>query len=265
MSIFILAKTYNESIINPTVELVRANNESRDEEAFLELLAADLQPFYEPRLPYHNWDEHITSGLVAISKVCAQEAAKGKPINTFMARIAYMGHDAGYPQDLIEPEVWQPYGSKEGYSAHIMGTLLKGYGFEDDFIDGVKACIMFTKLGETLPEDISDEPRNTAMAVRTTDLYNVFGSYKGFITGSFKLMEEDKIYGRERKLEDFKNVTKFVLSTYIDKDFIPAGICRLQDGRRNIERFMSDTPKHLLKTLGEQATRFAQFLNKDAA
>lgn len=251
------------------MEFVCINDEiegvAQDEAALLELLANDLHPFYEPRLPYHNWDEHITSGIDAISKVCEQEAAKGKPVNAFMARVAYLGHDAGYPQDLIDPDIWQPYGSKEGYSAHIMGTLLKSYGFEEDFIEGVQTCIMFTKLFEVLPDGISEELSNTAMAVRTADLFNVFGSYKGFITGSFKLMEEDKIYGRERNLDDFKNVTKFVLSSYIDKDFIPAGICRLQDGRRNIERFMKDTPKRLFKALGEQATRFAQFLNKDAA
>ena len=52
------------------------NDEVQDEAGFLELLSSDLKPFYEPRLPYHNWDEHIEQGLGIIGNLCEQEKAK---------------------------------------------------------------------------------------------------------------------------------------------------------------------------------------------
>ena len=161
------------------------NDEVQDEAGFLELLSSDLKPFYEPRLPYHNWDEHIEQGLGIIDNLCEQEKAKGNPINSFMAKVAYMGHDAGFPHDLITPDIWKKYGSKEGYSAHIMGVLLQNYGFEESYIRGVQTCIMFTKMGEQLPEDVDEELGNTAEAVRTADLSHVFGPYKSFVVDSF--------------------------------------------------------------------------------
>lgn len=160
------------------MENVPVTSETRDEAAFLVLLAHDLEPLYQPRLPYHNWDEHIQTGLARIDALCDEAALNGKPVNRFMAKVAYMGHDAGYSHDLLEPDVWQPHGSKEGYSAHIMGVLLEGYGFDVKFISGVKQCIMFTKMDEALPEDLDEMVANTATAVRMIDLSNVFGSYK---------------------------------------------------------------------------------------
>jgi hypothetical protein len=247
------------------METSRPNEYLRDEEAFLELLAADLEPLYLPRLPYHNWDEHILSGVKAIALISDEATSKGKTVNKFMATVAYMGHDAGYSHDLIEPTIWEPYGSKEGYSAHIMETILRGYDFEEGFIDGVKTCIMFTKLGEELPLDIDDELRNTATAVRMADLFNVPGPYKGFILNSFKLLEEDRVYGRERSLEEFKNITQFVLTNFMKVDFLPVGACRIVDGKRNIEKFMKASPKRLLTELGGYATRFSSLIKKDVA
>jgi hypothetical protein len=241
------------------------NNEIQDVAAILELLASDLEPFYEPRLPYHNWDEHIQNGIIAVRNICEQEIADGKPINTLMAMISYMGHDAGYSHDIADPDVWLPYGSKEAYSAHITGELLNSYGFSEDFINGVKFCIMFTKMDATLPADLDEELANTAKVVRTADLFNIFGSYKGFVINSFKLMEEDKIYGREKNLREFKDVTKFVLNDFLEIGFTPAGSCKTIDGLKNIDRFVKDTPSKLLRAVGSQATRFAGLLRKDAA
>ena len=91
------------------MEFVVLNDEAQDEAGFLELLSSDLKPFYEPRLPYHNWDEHIEQGLGIIDNLCEQEKIKGNPINSFMAKVAYMGHDAGSPHDLITPDIWEKY------------------------------------------------------------------------------------------------------------------------------------------------------------
>lgn len=250
------------------MEFVVDSEEIQDDAAVLEMLAADLEPFYVPRLPYHNWDEHITDGLRIVSDLCEYETAHGKSINSLMAKIAYMGHDAGFGHDITDnkgEEVWQPYGSKEGYSAHIMGVLLKGYGFEDNFIDGVKTCIMFTQMGNQLPEDTDETIARTAEAVRTADLSNVFGPYKGFVVNSFKLMEEDRIYNRDRDLTEFKRITKFVLSNFLDLGFIPVGTCRSVDGLKNIDNFMKDSPSRLLRVVGDYANRFAGLVRKDAA
>lgn len=241
------------------------NDELQDQAAFLKLLASDLKPFYEPRLPYHNWDEHIEHGLDIIGHLCEQERAKGNPINSSMARIAYMGHDAGFPHDLITPDIWKKYGSKEGYAAHIMGVLLQNYGFEESYIRDVQTCIMFTKMGEQLSEDVDEELGNTAGAVRTTDLSHVFGPYKDFVVDSFKLMEEGKMYGREPVLAEFKNMTRFVLTNYLSRDFIPSGTCSIVDGMKNIERFGKDSPSRLLKVVGNQASRFASLVKRKAA
>lgn len=247
------------------MEFVKETNEIQNEAAFLELLAGDLEPMYEPRLPYHNWDEHIKSGMAQIDALCEEATQKGKPVNAFMAKVAYMGHDAGYSHDLLDPEIWQPYGSKEGYSAHIMGVLLRGYDFDEPFIAGVQQCIMFTKMDETLPDEIDEELANTATAVRMIDLFNVFGSYKGFVINSFKLMEEDRIYGRDRSLKEFKQITKFVLSNFLDVDFLPVRDCRVVDGLHNVDRFVKDSPSKLLRVLGNYAGRFSGLIRKDAA
>jgi hypothetical protein len=247
------------------MEFVLENESAQDDAAVLELLAGDLEPFYMPRLPYHNWDEHIQGGMIALEGICQQDVLEGKPINSLMAKVAYLGHDAGFGHDLLEPDVWEPYGSKEGYSAHIMGALLKSYGFDETFIGGVQTCIMFTKMDEKLPSGADEELANTAQAVRTADLYNVFGTYRGFITNSFKLMEEDRLYGRERSLREFKNISKFVLGNFLSADFTPSGKCTTAEGIKNIDRFVKDSPSHLLRALGKQASRFAGLLGKKAA
>jgi hypothetical protein len=250
------------------MEFVRDNDEIQDDAALLELLAGDLEAFYQPRLPYHNWDEHIQDGLVIARNLMEQETTKGRPINTLMGLVAYMGHDAGFPHDLGEEkgkETWQPYGSKEGYSAHIMRRLLTNYGCDEAFIDGVTTCIMYTQMGNELPEGVSEEVANTAEAVRTADLSNVFGPYKGFVMNSFKLMEEDRVYKRERDLSEFKKITKFVLTNFLSLEFRPAGACRTVDGMKNIERFMKDSPSRLLRSVGSHASRFAELVRKDAA
>lgn len=264
MSIFTIAMQYFESIIK-FMEFVTINDEVQDEAAILELIANDLRPFYEPRLPYHNWDEHIASGMAVINQICSEAQSKGRKVNTFMAQVAYLGHDAGYAHDLLNSDVWQEYGSKEAYSAHIMASVLRNYDMEEDFISGVQTCIMFTKMDEKLDHSMDEELANTAKAVRMTDLYNVFGSYKGFIINSFKLMEEDRVYGRERNLAEFKDVTKFVLTSFLDVDFLPVASCKAVDGMNNIERFMKDTPSRLISLLGTYANRFANLINSKAA
>lgn len=242
------------------MEFVMSNEEIQDEAGFLERLSSDLKPFYEPRLPYHNWDEHIEHGLGIIDNLCEQEKAKGNPINSFIAKIAYMGHDAGFPHDLITPDIWKKHGSKEGYSTHIMDVLLQNYGLEESCIRGVQTCIMFTKMGEQLPEDIDEALGNTAKAVRTADLSHIFGPYKDFVIDSFKLMEEGKMYGRETVLAEFKDRTRFVLTNYLSLGFIPSGAYSIADGMKNIERFGKDSPSRLLKVVGNQANRFASLV-----
>jgi hypothetical protein len=240
-------------------------NDEVQETGFLELLSSDLKPFYEPRLPYHNWDEHIEQGLGIIDNLCEQEKAKGNPINSFIAKVAYMGHDAGFAHDLITRDIWKKYGSKEGYSAHIVGVLLQNFGFEESYIRDVQTCIMFTKMGERLPEDVDEELGNTAEAVRTADLSRVFGSYKSFVVDSFKLMEEGKMYGREPVLAEFKNIMRFVLTNYLSSGFVPSGTCSIVDAMKNIERFGKDSPSRLLKVVGNQANRFASLVKRQAA
>ncbi|MBL0012106.1 MAG: hypothetical protein IPP22_16480 [Nitrosomonas sp.] len=242
-----------------------SNEEVQDEAGFLERLSSDLKPFYEPRLPYHNWDEHIEHGLGIIDNLCEQEKAKGNPINSFIAKVAYMGHDAGFPHDLITPDIWKKHGSKEEYSTHIMDVLLQNYGLEESCIRGVQTCIMFTKMGEQLPEDIDEELGNTAKAVRTADLSHIFGPYKDFVIDSFKLMEEGKMYGREIVLAEFKDRTRFVLTNYLSLGFIPSGAYSIADGMKNIKRFGKDSPSRLLKVVGNQANRFASLVKREAA
>ena len=247
------------------MKFVMSNEEVHDEAGFLERLSSDLKPFYEPRLPYHNWDEHIEHGLGIIDNLCEQEKAKGNPINSFIAKVAYMGHDAGFPHDLITPDIWKKHGSKEGYSTHIMDVLLQNYGLEESCIRGVQTCIMFTKMGEQLPEDIDEELGNTAKAVRTADLSHIFGPYKDFVIDSFKLMEEAKMYGRKTVLAEFKDRTRFVLTNYLSLGFIPSGAYSIADGVKNIERFGKDSPSRLLKVVGNQANRFASLVKKESA
>jgi hypothetical protein len=248
------------------MEFVQMSEAVQDDRATLELFAEAIRPFYEPRLPYHNWDEHVAGSIDTLWAICDEaEAERGIHIDRLKAGIAWLGHDAGYAHDLISPQAWEPYGSKEGYSAHITGGILRSFGMEEDFISDVQSIIVCgTKLDE-------EPDTNEAIADRMTDLANIAGSYRGFIVNSFKLMEEDKIYGRERSLKEFKEITRFVLTKYLSIDFLPVdepheasgSSCFVVDARANIERFMGDTPEQLLRELGSHAKRFARLVSKD--
>ena len=146
-----------------------------------------------------------------------------------------------------------------------MDVLLQNYGLEESCIRGVQTCLMFTKMGEQLPEDIDKELGNTAKAVRTADLSHIFGPYKDFVIDSFKLMEEAKMYGRETVLAEFKDRTRFVLTNYLSLGFIPSGAYSIADGMKNIERFGKDSPSRLLKVIGNQANRFASLVKRETA
>lgn len=80
---------------------------------------------------------------------------------------------------------------------------------------------------------------------------------------SFKLMEEDRVYGRERSLDDFKNITKFVLSNFLSAEFLPVKNCRAVDGFQNIDRFLKDSPSRLRRVLGAYASRFSDLISRD--
>ena len=65
------------------MKLTVLNDEVQGEADFLKLLYSDLKPFYEPRLPYRNWNKHIEQDLLGIiDNLCEQEKAKGNPINS---------------------------------------------------------------------------------------------------------------------------------------------------------------------------------------
>jgi hypothetical protein len=248
------------------MQLLAGFTESRDTDALLELFSGDIAPFYEPRLPYHNWDEHVVGGIDDLRRICDTAYEKrGTTVARLKAGLAWLGHDAGYGHDLLEPDIWQPFGSKEGYSVHITGELLSSYGCEPELIEDVGRIIINGTQLDRKPDS------NEAVAVRMTDLANIAGSFQGFILNSCKLMEEDRIYGRQRTLSEFKSAAKTVLNSYLDADFVPVDSIEEPDGtacfvaaaRRNIERFVLATPKGLIKELGAAASRFSGLLQRE--
>lgn len=228
----------------------------RDIDASISLICEAARPLMEPSLPYHNW-EHIQYSLGFAMSECDRLETIGVDINRLMVGAAIALHDSGIAHDL--PPQFQ---SKEEYSANNAAIILKGFGFDDPFIQGVKGCIIATSLDAT-PK--TNEEKITCLA----DIANIFGPYPGFILNSFRFYQELRaVYGQPQNLRDYKRSAAKILTTYISKDLTVEGDDqgvfdrpRYEiDALKNIDRFLRASRKQLIAALGSQATSYMQLL-----
>lgn len=222
----------------------------------LDEIAASAKQYYH-ELPYHNWDEHIMGCYPKAQDLCNQCEEHDINPDRFVVGAAFLLHDTG----IAKPEVMK-FGSHEAYSAQIADELLSQHDVTRETIEAVRTCIMGTKLGEPCPTLESK-------IVRRADLANVAGSYKEFVFSTFKLMEEAHKLGTvQTSFSEWRKNTRAVLNGYLAEDLVLGPFDINEDGKcqfvaqaqKNLERFAHDSSLKIINTLGQQATRFIDFL-----
>ncbi len=235
-------------------EEIKLDKEIETYEA-LERLKTLAKPFMQPELPYHNWSGHILYSYNFALNRCAQYEKSGKiNIDKLMVGSAVLFHDANVAKELPKK-----YESKEAYSADIAGEVLSEINMSDQFIKGVRGCVLKTHL-DAIPE--TPEEKLTCMA----DIANVFGTYPGFLINSFRFYAETcQLAGTNISFRDYRRTSRQILTKYLSKDLVidEAVDCDVLvkpiyylDGFRNIERFTRASSSQLestLRSIGDSA------------
>lgn len=166
-------------------EFIPQDNEMHDFEAQVQLFALMAEPFQEPGLMYHNWNEHIMETFIEAMRWCDKCEQHDTPVDRTKVAFIVLGHDLGYSQYKDNAEVKLKTGleSKEALSAHITEQLLYSMGYEEEYVDDVKVGIMATKLGEPCPTVESK-------IARLSDIANTYGPYIGFFSKFIKIARE---------------------------------------------------------------------------
>ncbi len=107
------------------------NHIDKATEYIVEFFNQQIDPIYV----YHNL-EHTLSVLSSVEKI-TNKAADLSSDDLLIVQLAALFHDTGYNNG---PE------NHEGRSAQIAESYLKENGFDQDFIDKVKACIYATRM-----------------------------------------------------------------------------------------------------------------------
>lgn len=171
-----------------SMELFSSDSEylpKNDAEAELMLFAHAVEPFQEPNLRYHNWDEHIATSFQAAMDLCDTCEEHGVPVDRLVVGIAILGHDAGYSHYKSDKELKRHTGfdSREAYSTHITESILSSMGYDGEFIEEVSRSIMATKLNA--PCDTTEQK-----IVRRADLHNIGGPFTGMFVNFLRLYKE---------------------------------------------------------------------------
>lgn len=171
-------------------EFIPDDSLEHDFEAQVQLFALMAEPFQEPRLSYHNWDEHIMETYEMAMRLCDQCDQNGTPVDRLKVAFIVLGHDLGYSFYKKDKDVQEATGfeSKEALSAHITGELLSSMGIDDEYIADVKGGIMATKLGMPC---LTTE----AKVSRLADVSNTYGPFLGFFGKFLKIVKEGREIG----------------------------------------------------------------------
>ncbi|MDD5290030.1 MAG: HD domain-containing protein [Patescibacteria group bacterium] len=132
--------------------------------------------FYNPRLPYHNFN-HALKVKDYVLKLVRRCKKYKIPVNREVVKLAALFHDAGYDQVKTK---------KEEFACKIAERELKKLGYQPKIIAEVQKTIMATKLGGPL--------KTTEQKIlRAADLSGFMASYPKFVKNNKKIQQEYKL------------------------------------------------------------------------
>jgi predicted metal-dependent HD superfamily phosphohydrolase len=153
------------------------------------------KPFYNPDLPYHNWN-HAEAVLENSKWICRELGKRSIKVNEPIVYVADIWHDAGYS----DPEA-NNFETKEHYSAFLAGQYLEQQDFPDWFKEGISDSILGTRHG--VPR-----PKIEALVVHRSDILNLGGLGSIFLQNAEKIWREEMMLtGESIPWEEFRQRT----------------------------------------------------------
>lgn len=193
---------------------------------------------YRPDLPYHNFG-HAIEAVEHGRRIIARYRAEGVRIDEETVYYALLFHDAGYQDDHRA----LGFATKEAYSAHLAGEVLREFSVPARVIDKVAAAILSTHHDATC---------RTAeqKVVRAADLAGLAADYDEFRANTVKLWREHELLGgTTADWNDWLQGTVEVLLRYLAREAGTEGVVADGEGacafrRRamaNVQRLLQET------------------------
>lgn len=162
---------------------------------------------YDERLQYHNFG-HVLRVLDAAEQLLVQCRSEGVAVDEEVVYYAILLHDAGFYEDHAA----RGFDSKEAYSAHLAGELLRELGVAQDVTDRVQAAILATHIDARCHS-------NEDKLVRLADLHGLGGDYARFKQDTLDLKQEaEMMAGRRIDWEEWKAMADQRIILYLRED-----------------------------------------------
>lgn len=192
---------------------------------------------YDGQLPYHNFG-HVKRVIDAGERILAQCRSEGVAVDEEIVYYAILLHDAGFREDHRA----LGFDTKEAYSAHLAGTLLRDRGVAVDVIARVRAAILGTHVDALCTS-------NEDKLVRLADLSGMAADYPCFKADTLALKREaEMLNGGSISWDDWKAQAGTRINEYLQQDLDLLSDYYDADGnsvfrgkvRDNLDRLMAD-------------------------
>ena len=188
-------------------------------------LAARAEQYYDPALPYHNWDHAVRATRYGV-ELAHRCHAENVTANLHMIRYALWFHDAGYRTD----EQAVGCATKEQYAAAIAAHEMTLAGHDLPSIAGVVGCILAT---HRLAVPVTVEQK----IVRAADLAELAADYTRFRINSEALRTEAGLLsGKEVSPVAWRTGSISVIVAYLAQDIHLTGQHDAPDGVSDFHR-----------------------------
>lgn len=197
----------------------------------------EAESFYDPELAYHNFS-HIHYVFAAADQIIKRCKRNNVDVDETVVYLALLFHDAGFAEDHSA----LGFDSKEAYSAHLSGEILKQHGYDTNTIDQVKQAILSTHC------DVRCRT-NEDRVVKAADLSGLADTYQVFLDNAMKLkLEYEHFNGGEISWQDWKDTAIARLQLFLednmeltDEEFDESGDSLFQQAvRKNVEQFQDE-------------------------
>jgi len=192
--------------------------------------------YYDPRLPYHNWD-HVMQTVAASREIIQNCLAEGIKVRPYFVYHCDAFHDADYIKDHLS----LGFSSKEALSVSIAEYEFRKFNFVESYIAEVKQGIMSTN--QTAPFDTIEQK-----VIRASDLASMAGDYETFKRNNLLLkLETEMLTGNTFTLDEWKERTKNTINFYLSQNIHLTKKYSDKDGnsvfhtntRKNLDKFLT--------------------------
>jgi len=200
-------------------------------------LEKQVAGLYDQHLPYHNFG-HVLRVMNAGEKILAQCRSEGVVVDEDVVYYAILLHDAGFQEDHDA----LGFASKEAYSAHLAGELLRKRHVGKDVVARVQDAILCTHVDARCTS-------NEDKLVRLADLSGMAADYPRFKADTLALKRESEMLNGDSidwaqwkaqagtRINDYLQQDLDLVSDYYDVDGNSVFRSKVQD---NLESLMVD-------------------------